>query len=167
MALQNRFLATSNRMPNTNIQTIVRSPGMEVSVVGPVDLGKRLAEMDEFTDLYPAMQNVAIRAENRAKTFAPSETGLLKESIKGHVVLGKDFITIELTAGEGGLEKGVEYATGSGNSLNDRASRLGQYALYQEVGSIKNPARRYLSKSMEVSNRDMIRVFNRGFNNKI
>ena len=114
---------------------------MEIEIVGFRELEDKLSRLDEKLKcaLEEALEEIAEKIRDDAKSFAPVDTGALRKSIR---VEKKGELQFSVVAGDGGV-------------INPRTGREVDYAGFVEFGTSRMSPQPYMQPALE-KNRDEI-----------
>ena len=117
---------------------------MEIEIVGLRELEDKLSNLEEklTNALAEALEEIAGKIRDDAKSFVPVDTGSLRKSIR--------------VEKEGNLQ--VSVIAGGGGVINPRTGREVDYAGYVEFGTSRAAPQPFMQPALEKNHDEILRV---------
>ena len=117
---------------------------MEIEIVGLKELEDKLSNLDVKLSkaLDEALNEIAEKIRDDAKSFVPVDTGALRKSIR---IEKKGKLQVSIVAGGGGV-------------INPRTGREVDYAGYVEFGTSRMNPQPYMQPALEKNHDEILRI---------
>ena len=120
---------------------------MEIEIIGLTELEEKLSNLDVKLSraLDEALEEIAEKIRDDAKSLVPVDTGALKKSIR---IEKKEKLQVSIVAGGGGV-------------INPRTGREVDYAGYVEFGTSHMSPQPYMQPALEKNRDELLNIVKR------
>ena len=117
---------------------------MEIEILGLTELEEKLSNLEEKLSraLDEALEEIAEKIRDDAKSLVPVDTGALKKSIR---VEKKGELQVSVVAGDGGV-------------INPKTGREVDYAGFVEFGTSRMSPQPYMQPALEKNRDEILRI---------